>query len=156
MHEKEKGGEEFVGAGEHKCMRESLESEQECARELGEGLGSTVFGPNRGAGAVSESSEEGLSLAFVVGVGSPASRKVKKVVRKGGKAGVSKGGAVLQGSKGAKRKECVVDDYNDEFDVRMGEADVMGKKLKFDDNVDGNVMSLTVAEVGINQPREGQ
>ena len=38
----------------------------------------------------------------------------------------------------------------------MHEADITSKYLKLDRVLDGNVDSLTVAEVGMVQPREGQ
>ena len=148
--------EECLGAGEQKSARELLEGEQECARVLEERLDSELVELNRGADAGTESSKDGVSTAFVLGVGSLASRKVKKVVRKGGKAGMLNSGKLLKGSKGAKRKECMADECDDGFDIRMTEAEIMGKKLKIDDTFDGNVISLTVAEVGVYQPREGQ
>lgn len=55
---------------------------------------------------------------------------------------------------GGKRKSMSIDSEMDGDDTKMDELEANGKRTKI--QVDGNCVSLTVAEVGINQPREGQ
>lgn len=142
----------IVSVSGPKSVREVMEELQECARELVEEVGPILGRSKVGAVTVLERMGEGLPLSFVIGVGSTLPHEVKKMMQKEAKGGASNCVQKMQGPKGEKRKECMVDDCDDGFDVLIGKADVMENKLKIDDTCDGNVMSLRVAEIGVNQP----
>lgn len=104
------------------------------------------------------------SLPFTIGSYVAACTKGRKGLKKAPKLhskqvkcseGMAKTG--VGDAVGGKRKIFMdADSGMDGDDVNMEEMDVSGKKLKLISTLDGELAPLTVAEVGMYQPREGQ
>lgn len=123
-----------------------------------------VGGVTQGPVECSPKGEEGLRqiedltpIKFSIRSRAIAMRHPKKIARKGharGNITMSKQTSKIEGGK---RKEPMGEEGSmDDFDVVKCDVDSGGKKLKLDDNIDGKVTSLTVAEIGENQLRERQ
>lgn len=96
-------------------------------------------------------------LTFSTGVCTSDPHKIKKGPRKIIKINHGKRGPMTSVAKGGKRKTweegiCELDG----FDVTMNDVELAGKRFKSDIACDGEAYPSTVAEVGNDQPREGQ
>ena len=96
-------------------------------------------------------------LSFSIGQISSLNQKTKTSMRKGqGKMGRphKSGGSQVLGAKRKNKGEC--DSMMDGDDVDMEAVGEGVKRLRMTDTNDGEDIPLTVAEVGLDQPREDQ
>lgn len=154
MHEKPQTVKE-LGEGESKYARETEGEPSKCARELG-ALVNTCEAP-KGTHVVELSHDVSLPTKFNIGTGGRIGKKTKKVGKKtlsDPPVNVTNDAHRLYAYK---RKNMCIESEVDGEDIRMVDIESREKKTKLNgDIIDGNISSLTVAEVGMSQPREGQ
>ena len=144
-----------LSEGVSKCAREIEGLPPKCVRELGT-LGGESDAPQMSQ-VVDVSSMDTLPISFTIGTGGNVGKKTKKVTKKHYPGRACHEKKETQGLYGGKRKNMCSDSEMDGEDIRMIEMDTREKKTKLNSEIiDGNIISLTVAEVGISQPREGQ
>ena len=141
--------------GVSKSAREYQGQPPKFAREQG-ALGDELQAP-KGNGEMKGVESHVPPMTFTIGVGHVDTKKHKKVVKKSRQVMSVQGGKTESGVGVGKRKSGWLESEMDGEGTMMNEMDVQGKKPKrIDDNFDGNLCSLTVAEVGQHQPREDQ
>ena len=118
-------------------------------------MGEEVSAP-LGSDAVAEVENHFPPITFSIGAGE-APKKVKKGAKKPRQVVPRTVAQPANGMEFCKRKSSWLESEMDGDDTRMDEMDIHGKKQKLSSDIfDGNLCSLTVAEVGQHQPREDQ
>lgn len=144
-----------LGEGVSKCEREFDGLPPKCARKLGT-LEYIYDAPTVTHEEVAVE-EVPMPTLFNVGIGGKSGKKTKKIVKKSSHTRPCHVILEPNGMNAGKRKTMCPDSELDGDDIRMTDSELREKKTKLSsDIIDGNSFSLTVAEVGISQCREGQ